>query len=105
MDGYRGTCSVGWPGTALAAQLMKAKALWDHDAFFDYCDRWMDHDVNPTRRSIPIEGNGRSDPFVQAMWTAYRQRVPDQPGGKDNLKWVWKDEKTGQFVLNPKGGD
>jgi hypothetical protein len=105
MDGYRGTCSVGWPGTALAAQLMKAKALWDHDAFFDYCDRWMDHDVNPARRSIPIEGNGRSDPFVQAMWTAYRQRVPDQPGGKDNLKWVWKDEKTGQFVLNPKGGD
>jgi outer membrane lipoprotein-sorting protein len=38
------------------------------------------------------------------MWTAYRQRVPDQPGGKDNLKWVWKDKKTGQFVLNPKGG-
>ncbi len=101
MDGYRGTCSVGWPGEALSALLMKAKAVWNHDAFFDYCDRWMDHDVNPQRRVLPIAGDGRADPFVRAMWTAYRQRVPDQPGGADNLKWVWQDDRSGQFVPNP----
>ncbi len=101
MDGYRGTCSVGWPGTALAALLMNAKAVWNHDAFLDYCDRWMDHDVNPKRKPLPVGGDGRVDPFVRAMWNAYRQRVPDQPGGADNLKWVWQDDKSGQFVLNP----
>lgn len=102
MDGYRGTCSVGWPGEALSALLMKAKAVWNHDAFFDYCDRWMDHDdVNPKRRSIPVAGDGRADPFVRAMWTAYRQRVPDQPGGTNNVKWVWQDDRSGQFVPNP----
>ncbi len=101
MDGYRATCSVGWPGEALSALLMKAKSVWNHDAFFDYCDRWMDHDVNPKRRVLPIPGDGRADPFVRAMWTAYRQRVPNQSGGTDNLKWVWQDDKSGQFVPNP----
>jgi hypothetical protein len=65
MDGYRGTCSVGWPGTALSVLLMKAKALWSHDAFFDYCD--LDHDVDPVRRVLSIAGDRRADPFVRAM--------------------------------------
>ncbi len=43
-EGYRITVSGGLPGTALAAQLMGAKALWNHDAFFDYYDRWMSAD-------------------------------------------------------------
>src|ERR1035438_4188999 len=96
MDGYRGTCSAGWPGEALSALLMRAKAVWNHDAFFDYCDRWMDHDVNPMRRVLPIVGDGRADPFVRAMWNAYRQRVPDQPGGTDNVKWVWRDDRRSE---------
>jgi hypothetical protein len=62
----------------------------------------MDHDeVNPHSRVLPIAGDGRADPFVRAMWTAHRQHVPDQPGGTDNLKWVWQDDKSGQFVPNP----
>ena len=97
IDGYRGTCSVGWPGTALAALMMKAKAQWNHDAFFDYCDRWMEHDINMRRRRT-------FDPWVEAMWAAYRKSVPDQPGGNLNLKWVWDDERTGHFAQNPSQG-
>jgi hypothetical protein len=43
------------------------------------------------------------DPFFEDMWKAYRQSVPDQPAGKDNLKWVWDDDKKGgHFIQNPK---
>ena len=31
-----------WPGFALAALYLKAKSTWDHDAFFDYCDWFME---------------------------------------------------------------
>ncbi|WP_075078071.1 hypothetical protein [Terrimicrobium sacchariphilum] len=107
-EGYRITVSSGLPGTALAVQLMGAKALWNHDAFFDYYDRWMSADdpYAAKRNGIPRpKEEGRSlDPFVNAMWTAYRDKVPVQGGGKDNLRWVWQDGgRQGGFVPNPKG--
>jgi len=85
---------------------MKAKSLWNHDAFFDYNDRWMAQDdayatqrvQNPRPKS---EGHSH-DAFVDAMWAAYRPSVPEQAGGKDNLKWVWEGEtKNGKFVAQP----
>ena len=105
-----------WPGFALAALYLKAKAAWNHDAFFDYCDWFMqpgqkkhysnDGHTSPTRYN--------TDKFVQAMWDAYRAGAPEQPHGTDNLKWVWVDGKmssdnqhfsarAGRFEQNPKG--
>ena len=102
-EGYRIVVSGGLPGTALAVQLMKAKALWNHDAFFDYYDRWMSA-TDPyaaARDGAPRpKQEGQSlDSFVNAMWKAYRDKVPAQPGGKDNRKWDWKNR---EFVANPK---
>jgi hypothetical protein len=98
-EGYRGVVSAGLVGTALAVQLMKARALWNHDAFFDYLDRWMSRpDFLGARRKAIADTYPRwgksMDPFVDAMWAAYRQRVPAQPGGSVNLKWVWGDSRS-----------
>lgn len=88
-NSYRKVCSMGWPGLALSAQLMKAKAAWNHDAFFAYCDRWM---------ADPDASGMRCDAFVQAMWDAHRPGVPDQAGAKDSRKWHWEKKV---FEPNP----
>lgn len=105
-EGYRSVVSGGYPGTALAVQLMGAKSLWNHDAFFDYSDRWMaqQDDYAAQRGATPRPKNeGRShDAFVDAMWAAHRADVPQQAGAKENLKWEWLgDTRKGQFVPNP----
>jgi len=44
-ENYRRCCtSICWVGEALAIRMLKAEKLWDHDAFLDYCDRWMNED-------------------------------------------------------------
>jgi hypothetical protein len=77
---YRLVVSGGWPGTALAVLHLRAKSIWDHDAFFDYCDRWMvkDDAYSKNRYDHPRpKQEGRSlDPFVDAMWVAHRAFVP-----------------------------
>ena len=40
------------------------------------------------------------DPFVDAMWRAYRKTAPQQEMSGKNMKWVWKGEK-GIWVPNP----
>ena len=104
-ESYRLCCTAkAWIGTALAVQLMQAKRLWQHDAYFDYCDRWM----NPTDPFAAQRGKfrrpgdeGRTfDPFVDAMWAAYRPTVPVQDGASRSLKWVWKTSRQGEFVPN-----
>ena len=106
LNGYGSLNSSSWIGTALAAQMMKGKALWNHDAFFDYMDYWMGPDNKYQSPKWAPPGCTRSmDPFMEDMWKAYRSNVPDQPGGKDNLKWVWDADTThssGHRVLNPK---
>lgn len=104
-EGYRMVVSGGLPGTALAVQLMKARAAWNHEAFFDYYDRWMagDDAYAAQRGSNPrpkLEGKSL-DPFVDAMWAAYRGKVPTQEGGVKNEKWIWENGR-GSFVANPK---
>jgi hypothetical protein len=112
LDGYRQQNALSTGGTALAALLMKAKALWNHDAFFDYADRMQSQDEKtqfpkwlPHDKGSPLAPRS-FDIFVDQMWNKYRSTVPDQPGGKDNLKWVWDaDKRTGQLVSNPKGSN
>jgi hypothetical protein len=89
-NSYRHTCSVGWPGMALATLWLQGKAAWNHDAFFDYADRWMQ---DPKSGGLP--DNGRCDRFVQAMWDAHRASVPPQPGGTAHLKWDWQKKEFG----------
>ena len=106
LNAYRIQNAEAWNGEALAALLMKAKALWNHDAFFDYVDRMMgptEAETGCFPKWLPKGCTSTMDNFLQDMWNTYRQTVPMQPGGKDNLKWVWtEDKKSGHFDANPK---
>ena len=101
---YRLCCTArAWIGTALAAQLMGARAAWNHDAYFDYCDRWMAtadaYAVGRGGRERPKDEGKTFDPFVDAMWRAHRGRVPEQPGGARFRQWVWEGNR-GAWVEN-----
>jgi hypothetical protein len=83
-ESYRRCCtSVGWVAQALALRLLHAEKAWNHDAFFDYVDRWMyendagfvkiikeatgqDHDKDWARQGQCWE------PFVNEMWARHR---------------------------------
>ncbi|WP_269541516.1 hypothetical protein [Cerasicoccus fimbriatus] len=54
------------PGFALAALIMDGRELWNHEAFFDYCDRYFNHPERPTR------GTNSLSPYVETMWNEYR---------------------------------
>jgi hypothetical protein len=83
-EDYRRCCtSTAWVGEALAARLLHAEALWNHDAFFDYVDRWMYEDdaefvkviQSATGRDYSADWarQGQAwDPFVNDMWARYR---------------------------------
>jgi hypothetical protein len=83
----RVSTSISWVGQALSARIMHAQTFWDHDAYFDYVDRWMteddtkfieeiekqlgaDDEYVKTFRSHPQRITG--DKFVDDMWAAYR---------------------------------
>jgi hypothetical protein len=83
---------------------MRVKHLWQHDAYFDYCDRWMSPDdpyAAQRGRFLRPRDEGRTfDPFVDAMWAVYRKTVPPQGGTTRSLKWIWKNGSQGEFVPN-----
>lgn len=103
-ESYRVCCNApAWIGTALAARYMKAICLWGHDAFFDYTDRWMRED-DPYKNARgkyprPDEETKASDPFVTAMWKAYRPNAPEQEYSGKNFKRVWEGN-TGVWIPN-----
>lgn len=104
-EGYRFINAASWIGQALVAQHMMAQEMWNHDAYFDYVDHWMGPEESYNFPHWLPKGCTRSvDPFMEEMWAAHRDSVPDQPGGKDNLKWVWTDpgKRIGEWVENPK---
>lgn len=84
-ENYRRCCtSIAWVGQALAARIMKAEKLWNHDAFFDYVDRWMAEDDQAAIEEIKKARGwdysaywarqGQAwDPFVNEMWGRYRR--------------------------------
>jgi len=86
-ESYRRCCtSIAWVGQALAARILHAEKVWDHDAFFDYVDRWMEEDDGDDLKAIR-EATGQDfsaswsrqgqawDPFVNAMWAKYRHTM------------------------------
>lgn len=103
VEAYRPNNACSWIGTALAARYMKAVAVWNHDAYFDYLDRWMSPDEKWDQPKWLPKGATRSvDLFTEEMWRAHRPSAPAQPKGKDNLKWVWDaTNRSGSLVPNP----
>lgn len=69
---YRVVAGPPFHGTALAALLMDgAKELWNHDAYFDYTDRYMAF----TDHGGEYEGWWSGfDSFTRNMWDTYRSQ-------------------------------
>jgi hypothetical protein len=97
-ESYRRCCtSIAWVGQALAARIMHAEKLWNHDAFFDYVDRWMTNDDTDAVRIIK-EQTGADysadwarqrqawDPFVEEMWAKCRPTLPNPPVPRQEAK-------------------
>jgi hypothetical protein len=59
---YRQVSSPCWGGFVLAAHIMGARDLWNHDALFDYKDRYM---------QVAVDWRQTSK-FVETMWDTYR---------------------------------
>jgi hypothetical protein len=58
-----------WGGFVLAAHIMGAKNLWNHDALFDYMDRYMQVEKESTGVGHWTRQWSR---FLERMWDAYR---------------------------------
>ena len=59
--------------------------------------------VSDFPKFMPAGCTSSLDLFTQEMWKMYRGSVPAQPGGKDNLKWVWNaDNQGGHYEENTK---
>jgi hypothetical protein len=91
---------------------MKLEKAWNHDAFFDYVDRWMFEDDKPFRIEIakyckpPYSKDtylddskdwfheGYADqPWVKQLWTKYRPLCPAPTDG-------WKQKHDDSYYLN-----
>jgi hypothetical protein len=67
-EAYRKLNGPTWVGAALAARLIGAKSLWNHDPFFDYVDRWIIEESGAENAAITTVGGE----FVYPMWQKYR---------------------------------
>lgn len=109
-ESYRTCCTIkAWPGQTLAALLMGAKSLWDHNAYFDNVDDWMrEQDIYADQRdgaTRPATEGTSFEPFVDAMWRLYRDGVPQQPDGFHERMWHSTGNGgglSGYWVDNPK---
>jgi len=74
-DAYRKLNGPTWVGQALAARLMGAKGFWDHDAYFDYVDRWWGEEVEgKDEKTATAEAGGE---FARKMWETYRKQADE----------------------------
>jgi len=82
-ESYRRCCtSAAWIAQALALHLLQAEPQWAHDAFLDYCDRWMYEDEAEALKTLKQDAGmnqpdwaqeGKAwEPFVNEMWARYR---------------------------------
>jgi hypothetical protein len=88
-ESYRRCCtSAAWVAEALALHLIKAEQAWDHEAFFDYCDRWMYEDETEALKKLKQDAKmdqpdwareGKAwEAFVNEMWAVHRA-APGMP--------------------------
>ena len=92
-EAYRRCCtSTSWVGEALAIRLLGGERFWNHPAFFDYVDRWMNEDDSQAMAQIKaqtgsdysaawnrqgqtrfwLQGQFSQYTFIDDMWKAYR---------------------------------
>lgn len=65
-DNYRVCCTANcWLGWVLAARIMNLRSQWDHEALFDYQDRFMGIET-------PGTWTRSWSPFAESMWDHYR---------------------------------
>ena len=76
-EGYRRLNGPTWVGQTLAARLMGAKKVWNHDAYFDYVDRWWKEEVESAAGGAKKITGVAGGAFVQAMWKAYRAKADE----------------------------
>ena len=72
-SGYRFVNSPSWSGFVFAAHAMNAKKLWNHNALFDYVDRWIE----------VSHYDKFSSHFIREVWFRHRK----------NFGNVWKSNK------------
>ncbi len=112
-DAYRrANTSTCWVAQALVLRAMKLERTWNHDAFFDYVDRWMFEDDKPYRIEIAkycrppyskdVYLDDRKDWFhegyagqlwIKRLWNKYR---PLSPASTD----CWKQKHDDSYYRN-----
>lgn len=102
-ESYRLLNGPTWVGEALAARLMGATKLWNHDPFFEYVERWVREAPDGTyvmpkhaTTTAPLEPDALKNlqskgytpwsDFVGSMWQAYRPKA-DEIGRSTAAKW------------------
>jgi len=83
-EGYRGLNGPTWVGEALAARLLGARGHWNHDAFFDYVDRWVAEEADGmvNRKTMERRGYRAAEPgFIRPMWDTYRAKADEIGAG------------------------
>jgi hypothetical protein len=115
-DAYRrANTSSGWVAQALLLRAMKLEKVWNHDAFFDYVDRWMYEDDKPFRTEVAKyckppyskddylnedknwfhEGyTGDREKWVKILWDKYRVAPGMAPADG------WKQKHDDSYYLN-----
>lgn len=73
-EAYRNVNGPAWVGQALAARLMGATKVWNHQPYFDYVDRWCRE-----------RGDKSAEGLARAMWLAYRDQA-DAIGAESERK-------------------
>jgi len=82
---YRRVSGCTMPGTALAVLMLGLKIEWNHNAFFDFSDRYMA--TTAVGAEWEIWGTGVNSPgqFVYNMWDAYRANYGRMYIGLDSV--------------------
>ena len=66
---YRATNTCSYPGFVLAAHIMGQRQAWNHEALFDFVDRWMAiTDGEQQQQKVTA--------FTKGMWGRYRATYP-----------------------------
>ena len=108
----RANTSTCFVAQCLVLRAMKLERNWNHDAFFDYVDRWMFEDDKPFRVEIaqhcrpPYDKDpylddskdwfheGYADrPWIKELWEKYRPLCPAPTDG-------WKQKHDDSYYLN-----
>ncbi|MFP4112507.1 MAG: hypothetical protein ACLFUO_05910, partial [Candidatus Woesearchaeota archaeon] len=92
-ESYRNVNSPSWMGIGLSMSILGLEEQWNHPAYFDYTDRWLNQDFSPfiseAQETYPdyhsSQGSIESD-FAAAMYDLYGDLVyvPEDNETDDN---------------------